>query len=179
VAEIKTTRLSLCTVTPEHATRIAELTSDIDVSRMTARIPHPNRAEGVLFWMAGLEASGERAFATLHDGELIGVCSYSTALDPAPGELGYWVGKPYWDRGFATEMAQAVIRHVFTTTDRRVIPISHFADNPGSARVIAKCGFVPTGSRRMFSLARGHEVDALTYRLTHAEAKAQAWWRTS
>ena len=174
MAEIKTARLSLCTVIPEYAPRIAELTSDLDVSRMTARIPHPNRTVDVLSWMAGLGASDEQVFATLHGGELIGVCSYS-----AHGELGYWVGKPYWGKGFASEMARGLIRHVFATTNRDAIPISHFADNPASARVIAKCGFVPTGSRRMFSLARGHEVDARTYRLTRAEAKAQAWWQAT
>ncbi len=179
MVEIATQRLILRTPRTTDAERLSGLSSDLDVARMTTRIPHPNSVANILAWLAGSEAGAEQNFVATLNGEIIGVCSFRQDPDPAIGELGYWVGKPYWGRGYATEMARGLIRHVFATTARTALPISHFIDNPASARVIGKCGFKPVGRRSLHCISRGADVVALTYSLTRAEAEAQPWYHAS
>ena len=60
-------------------------------------------------------------------------------------EVGYWVGKPYWNRGICSEALQAMIDRIRATTTIRSLISGHFVDNPASGRVMEKCGFLPTG----------------------------------
>ncbi len=81
-------------------------------------------------------------------------------------DLGYWIARDHWGRGYATEAARAVLRLAAMLGHRR-IGAGHFTDNPASGRVLAKVGFVPTGEvRPRFSLARGSEVPAVIHALT-------------
>ncbi len=78
-------------------------------------------------------------------------------------ELGYWIGAPFRGQGYATEAVRAVLRLAAALGHRRIVA-SHFADNPASARVLAKAGFAPTGiTRPRFSAARGGEAVAVEH----------------
>lgn len=59
--------------------------------------------------------------------------------------VGYWVGKPYWNKGICTEALQLMLCHIRKETNYTSLICSHFVDNPASGRVMEKCGFVPTG----------------------------------
>ena len=84
-------------------------------------------------------------------------------------ELGYWIARDYWGRGYATEAARAVLKLAKTLGHRR-ISAGHFTDNPASGRVLTKVGFEPTGEvRSRFSLARGSEAPAVIHALTLGE----------
>ena len=73
-------------------------------------------------------------------------------------EIGYWIGRPYWGLGFATEAGQAVLRIARALALPR-LTAGHFVDNPASGAVLRKLGFRPTGQIvRRHSLARGAEV---------------------
>ena len=66
------------------------------------------------------------------------------ALHPAPIEgdnLGYWIGRAYWGRGYATAAARAVIALAFTLLELDLVTASHLARNPASGRVLEKCAF--------------------------------------
>jgi RimJ/RimL family protein N-acetyltransferase len=74
-------------------------------------------------------------------------------------ELGYWIAKDHWGKGYATEAGHAVINHALYSLKIAGIRAGHFLDNPGSGRVLKKLGFIPTGevvSRH--SLGRGVDV---------------------
>lgn len=58
--------------------------------------------------------------------------------------LGYWLAEPYWNRGYTTEAARAVIDWAWGHTDARLITTSHYLFNDASRRVIEKCGFTYT-----------------------------------
>jgi RimJ/RimL family protein N-acetyltransferase len=78
-------------------------------------------------------------------------------------ELGYWIARDHWGRGYATEAAGAVLKIARTLGHQRVIA-GHFADNPASGKVLRKLGFVPTGRPgQRFSAARGAAVDSVEY----------------
>ena len=84
-------------------------------------------------------------------GEAIGAMGYGPSCDcdlPArEGEplVGYWVAKPYWNRGICTEALGLMLEHIRVTTGVKSLIGGHFVDNPASGRVMEKCGFVPTG----------------------------------
>jgi RimJ/RimL family protein N-acetyltransferase len=79
--------------------------------------------------------------------------------------MGYWIARPFWGRGFATEACAALIE-IARTLGLPSLEGSHFIDNPASARVLEKLGFEPLGivAPRM-SCARGAEVPARLMRL--------------
>lgn len=73
-----------------------------------------------------------------------------TQIQKAPardGEplIGYWIAKPYWNKGICTEALGLMIEHIRCRTDIKSLISGHFVDNPASGRVMEKCGFVPTG----------------------------------
>ena len=93
---------------------------------------------------------------------LVGVARVAAAEDgdPAP-EVGYWIARPFWGRGFATEALQGAMAWASRAWRRRALMAGHFTDNPASGRVLEKAGFLYTGEvRRGFSRARGAEAEA-------------------
>lgn len=78
-------------------------------------------------------------------------------------ELGYWIARPYWGLGFATEATRAVMG-IARSTGLSGISCSHYVDNPASGRVMRKIGFRPTGDFvRRYSAGRGEEALAAVY----------------
>jgi len=101
------------------------------------------------------------------DGEprIIGSCGLGRRPSGAV-ELGYWIGRAHWGKGFATEASRALIEIARTLKLPR-LEASHFLDNPASGRVLEKLGFRPTGlSAERYSCARGGEAMARLYRLS-------------
>ena len=80
-------------------------------------------------------------------------------------EIGYWIARPYWNRGFATEAARALVSLAPVLGHRRLIA-GHFADNPASGRVLRKIGFRPTGRQsQRYSAGRGKAAALIEFEL--------------
>ncbi|MDQ2705828.1 MAG: GNAT family N-acetyltransferase, partial [Pseudomonadota bacterium] len=90
-------------------------------------------------------------------------CAGLTARDRGL-ELGYWIGEPYWKRGFATEAAHALVDLAFRATGIPVLYACARVINPASRRVIHKCGFQYAGQGMMNSILAG-QVPVERYRL--------------
>ena len=105
---------------------------------------------------------GEVRFAIELDGALIGGAGYYRRPSGA-AELGFWLGRPWWGRGYATEAARAVVQHGFANPRLPGFSSAHFIDNPASQRVLAKLGFETVGRGMIACAARGHDVEAVTY----------------
>lgn len=158
---MNTARLSLRPLTDDDAQPIALLAGDWDVASMTGRIPYPYSAEAARHWMTGL-AAGEVVYGIERAGDLIGICGYTRATN-GTAEIGYWIGKDYWGRGFATEAATCLMDHGFREGGVKRFVCSHFAGNIGSQRVIAKLGFAPRGPSVGWCEARHCEMPTLRY----------------
>ena len=136
---------------------IAELANNRRVAEMLARMPSPYRIEDASAFvsMCALRTGGGRAYAlTLAEsGAFIGCAG----LDAKGGELelGYWIGQPYWNCGYATEAAHALVDLAFRATEIDRLLVSCRVDNPASRRIIHKCGFRYSGQGIMDSLAAG------------------------
>ena len=96
--------------------------------------------------------------------ELVGCCGLGRRPSGSV-ELGYWIARPHWGRGLATEAARALIE-IARTLGLRSLEAGHFVDNPASARVLEKLGFVALGiTAPRMSCARGEEIPARLMRL--------------
>jgi RimJ/RimL family protein N-acetyltransferase len=96
--------------------------------------------------------------------QLVGACGLGRRPSGSV-EMGYWIAKSFWGRGYATEACTALI-DIARTLGLASLEGSHFLDNPASARVLEKLGFEPLGivAPRM-SCGRGTEVPARLMRL--------------
>ena len=143
-----TARLRLRPLSASDAGAMTRLIDDIDVARMTTSIPHPFAREDAEAFIARMRASDpgrEAVFALDHprDG-FIGAVGLHPNASIGP-ELGYWLGRAYWGQGLMTEAVTAAVTWAHRCWKRRVLASGHFADNPASARVLIKAGFLYTG----------------------------------
>ncbi len=170
VDTVKTERLVLRPLRASDAGPITLYASDERVARMTISIPHPFPPGTAEAFIEGSHSGrrGEDVWAidaTASGGEeLIGVIGYQ----PGPGELGYWVGPPYWNAGYATEAVLALVAHLFEARALERIDAHVFADNAASATVLTKAGFHALGRADAFSIARGEVVTQRVFRLERA-----------
>ena len=126
--------------------------SDPDVGPRAGWAPHRSVEESLeVIRTVFKDVTNTWAIELKETGEAIGAMGYGPSCDcnlPArPGEpiIGYWIAKPYWNRGICTEALQLMLQHIRCMTDTRSLISGHFIDNPASGRVMEKCGFIPTG----------------------------------
>ena len=143
---LRTERLLLRALQPSDARAIARLAGDLRVSQNTGAIPHPYRSADAKQFLDRLNnCDGEATFAVTRDDVLIGICSVNFRKDGP--ELGYWLGVPYWGKGYGTEAARAVVDKAFTELGHSTLYSGARISNPASRRVLEKCGFQWTGVR--------------------------------
>src|SRR5499426_2459184 len=165
--QLETERLTLRPFRAADAPEFARLAGEWAVASMTSDIPYPFSAAQAMGWLRPVR--GEARFAIDLDGQLIGGAGYYRRPSGV-AELGFWLGRPWWGQGLATEAARAVLAHGIR--DRRLPAFSsaHFVDNPASGRVLSKLGFTPVERMAIACAARGYQVDAITYRLERQRA---------
>ncbi len=57
-------------------------------------------------------------------------------------ELGYWIGKPFWNHGYMSEAVQEILRHAFIDLHMTTVWCGYYDGNSKSARVQEKAGFI-------------------------------------
>jgi RimJ/RimL family protein N-acetyltransferase len=137
---------------------------------MTLSIPCPYPVAQAQEWIlqrpqAWREGKAVNYAITQMDDILCG--SVSLGLDRLHhhAELGYWIGKPYWGQGYATEAAAAMIAFGFNSLKLHRINATHFSDNLASGRVMEKLGMTYEGHRRGFTLKAEQYRDIELYGL--------------
>ena len=89
--------------------------------------------------------------ACVPGGEPIGCMGYmvhgesNIDIGENDAEVGYWVARPYWNRGICTEALRMIIDYCFREKGFRTLWADFFPDNPASGKVMEKCGFRDTG----------------------------------
>jgi RimJ/RimL family protein N-acetyltransferase len=144
---LETKRLKLRAPRRGDVKAIATLANDRRIAENTSRIPHPYGVEDAKHWIAAANATDEETafLITLADGTLIGACGLSFLRDTATPEVGYWLGAPYWNKGYATEALRALIDYAFADCGHEALNGGARVTNPASRRVLEKCGFQWTG----------------------------------
>lgn len=135
---------SLEVISMVHAEAVQRLASDPEVAAKT-RLPHPYPLDGAeKFIAAQLVADRDgkaHVFAILDDEELVGVCGIHGIEGTVAHELGYWIGRPYWGRGYATFGVGALLDHSFRTLGLGLVKATALESNLASRRVLEKSGF--------------------------------------
>jgi RimJ/RimL family protein N-acetyltransferase len=159
---VATERLILRGPVRGDETAIARLASDINVAGQTPCMPHPftdRDAERSVDRAMALDWSREAEFAIEHRNfGLVGAVGFKTVANGRT-ELNGWIGRPFWNRGYATEAVRGALKWVKRDWRKRLVVAGHFADNPASGQVLCKAGFLYTGEVALRRCrARGHEV---------------------
>ena len=177
---LETERLLLRPFRLEDAPVVHRLASAREIAEMTLTIPHPypdGAAEG---WISRHAASFERgeavdfAIVVRDDDTLVGAVGLGLQPEHDRAELGYWIGVPYWGRGYATEAAAAVLGYAFGTLGLHRVFAFHYAKNAASGRVLQKIGMTHEGRRRAHTLKWGEYLDNETYGILRDEWEASA-----
>jgi RimJ/RimL family protein N-acetyltransferase len=164
----RTPRLLLRPGFPEDAPALAVAISDEAIARNLATVPWPYRVRDAEAFLASPRDPVLPSLLIFgrgpHAPQLVGSCGLGRRPSGAV-EMGYWIGRPFWGRGYATEACTALV-DIARTLALPSLEGSHFIDNPASARVLEKLGFEPLGiiAPRM-SCARGAQVPARLMRL--------------
>lgn len=160
---LETERLLLRPPEAGDVARIVPLIGDYAVAKNLSRVPHPYAEEDAKTFLA--KADEERALGQSHvfaivpksEGALVGTCGLHLK-DDGVFEFGYWLGQPYWGKGYASEAAKRLVAFAFHDLDVSILRAGYYHDNPVSGRVLAKLGCVTAGVEHRDCLARGHAV---------------------
>lgn len=171
---LRTRRLTLRQPHREDAPAIAHYLNDFAVAGNLARVPFPYRFEDALAWLRSRKPGlppEEANFAIQWDGAYIGQVGFHPGPD---GPLiGYWLGQPFWGRGFMSEAAAAAIDWFFAHSAAPVLYSGVFHFNAASLAIQKKLGFVETGRSCLLCLARNAEVEHIDTQLSQSAWKAR------
>nr|WP_047166455.1 GNAT family N-acetyltransferase [Sphingomonas sp. Y57] len=143
----RTQRLLLRPGWKEDASALVAAIGDFSVVGKLAHAPWPYRLEDAEAFLAADRGPlpDFLIFARTHGAPRL-VGGIGLAERDEGVELGYWIARPYWGLGFATEAGRAVVDIADRGLRLPRLIAGHFADNPSSARVLQKLGFVPAGT---------------------------------
>ncbi len=171
---IATERLVLRKLEARDRARMLQLASNWRVSKNLGTMPYPYTEAAADEWLGKqveLWSGGKsKPLAITLDGELIGGVGVGTRpdRDDEEWELGYWLGEPYWNRGYASEAGTALRDYAFEVVGLPQLIAGHYADNHASGRVLTKLGFRYYAEAQRHCLARGTHVRCLEMALPRA-----------
>lgn len=171
---LRTRRLVLRPFTMDDAPAVQQLAGAYEVALNTALIPHPYPDGAAEAWIARHQQDFDQKriyhFA-LDDGQLAGAMGL-VMRDEGIAEIGYWVGVPFWNRGYASEAGLAVLRYGFEDLGLHRVYAGHFVRNASSGRVMQKIGMRYEGTLRHHAFKWGEYVDVAYYGILRDEFNA-------
>lgn len=175
---LETERLRLRPLRMRDAERLHECCSDRRVAEMTARIPHPYPEGAAAEWIE-LQENGkceELVFgmALPETDEVIGVVGIHPDWHGYAAEIGFWVGVPWWSKGYCTEASAEILRFCFEDLDLHRVYAGHFGGNDASGRVQQKIGMKKEGIERWGIFRFGEPKDRVLYGVIRPEWEKQA-----
>ncbi len=168
---LQSRRLLLRPFSLDDAVTVQQLAGKHAIADTTLKIPHPYEDGMAEQWISEHRAQFEEgslvAFAIVlqETSELVGAISLTVDREQHKAELGYWVGQPFWNRGYATEAARSIVEYGFTRLDLNRISSRHLVRNPASGRVMQKIGMVHEGTLRQDTIKWGQYEDLHAYGL--------------
>ena len=162
--ELRTKRLLLRPYRDDDIPTLARLLGAKEVAATTLRIAHPYTEDDARAFMNSQQSPASKfGMFTIASGELVGGIGLNVEEAHHRAELGYWVGVPYWGRGYATEGAAEMLRHGFEDLKLNRIYAGVFEGNPASEQVLRKIGMKHEGTARQHFLKWGKYLDDECY----------------
>ncbi len=152
--ELTTERLLLRALCKEDAPALAKIANDPDIAKYLSSMPYPYSIEDAHKFIASRAKAyaendtAEFAVVEKASGALMGIAMMDLNPKDNHATLGYWLGKNYWGRGYATEAVQALLHFSFETLGLHRITAHRFGENEASGKVLLKAGLKLEGRRR-------------------------------
>ncbi|MBX3390577.1 MAG: GNAT family N-acetyltransferase [Phycisphaeraceae bacterium] len=165
---IETQRLVLAALEMSDCARVAALAGDKRIYDMTLLIPHPYEVRDAEDWIGTHAAQWARwredwsmnfAIRARGGGDLLGVIGLVGKPTHRRAEMGYWLGIPFWGKGYMTEAARAVVQFAQSELGVNRIEAGVFDGNAASMSVLRKAGFTEEGLLRQRFWKSGKFVD--------------------
>jgi [ribosomal protein S5]-alanine N-acetyltransferase len=173
---LTTERLILRPYSPADAKDLQALIGDRDVADTMFSVPHPYADGMAEFWLnqqlLEFEAGKSVTFAITNKerGFLMGTISLSIiSKEHERAEIGYWLGKAYWHKGYCNEVARAVVKYGFEVLELNRIYATHMTRNPRSGKVMQKIGMQHEGHMRQYLKKWGKFEDVEMYSILRSE----------
>lgn len=166
---LPTKHLVLRPTVPADVSRALEIRSDGEVARNLARATIPPDKQKMADWFAGhaeewLQGTAYR-FAITIDARMIGLCDIFDVAD-GEGEIGYWLDRAVWGRGFGFEAGQRLVRFGVEYLGLTSLLAGCADDNIASAAILTRLGFARMADVRIHSTSRQEQITQRRYRLT-------------
>ncbi len=149
--ELRTERLLLRPYKLADGPQLATGLNDLDVSSWLATVPNPYGLEDAEKFINANMQNSDSVFAVVDESGLVGGIG-------TRNELGYWIAKPSWGQGYATEAVNRVIRYFFETTESESLSAAYFQGNETSRRILEKAGFTFVADKQVSCAALGGSV---------------------
>lgn len=159
----------------EDAPDLQRLAGEYDIASTVPGIPHPYEDGMAEEWIRSCYEKFEKdealhfAITLRTDRNLIGGIGLKLDREHEKGEMGYWVGKPYWNRGYTTEAARAVVAYSFEVLKLNRIHAYYFKRNAASGRVMEKVGMRYEGCFRQHVKKWDNFEDIMVYGILKAD----------
>lgn len=168
---LESANIFLRDLTFEDASQIDAFASDIEVAQSTLTIPHPyprGSAKEFIHFALDAKKSGILVIYAIIEKEtnqLIGIINLKIHPTYQRGELGYWVAKKYWGKGYGTEAAKSLLQYGFEVMKLHKIFAQAFSSNVGSYKIMEKIGLHYEGTLKEHVCRDGQYHDLVVYGL--------------
>jgi [ribosomal protein S5]-alanine N-acetyltransferase len=166
---VETDRLQLRPFVLSDAVMVQTLAGAAEVAATTLNIPHPYPEGAAESWIGGLSERARTgigfawAITDRSEGILMGAISIGVHPHHQRGEIGYWLGSQFWNHGYMTEAATAVVGHGFRELGLHRVEASILPRNGASIRVAEKAGLLQEGMLRGYVLKGSVFEDVAIY----------------
>ena len=167
VIPITTSRLTLREPTLSDMHQLRSEADDWEVAARLSTMPYPYTEVDARFFLTTIQPQlsvwaicpdkAGRVFA--------GLISLKSEQDSASAELGYWLGRRFWNNGYVTEASEVIIRYVRSLGSHSRLTSGYFEGNHASGKVLRKVGFVECGQSTRFNVVRGESVGHVEMKL--------------
>ncbi len=172
---LKTARLTLRPFNLDDAKDVQELAGDKRISDTTLFIPHPYPDGLAEEWITSHKKLCDEdkeivwAVTIKESNALIGAISIHPRPEFNKGEFGYWIGVPFWNKGYASEALKEILRFGFEELKLNKMFAHHFMNNPASGKVMLKNGLKEEGYLREDIIKNGEYIDLRIYSMLRNE----------
>lgn len=173
---IRTERLTLREFKMSDVPALIELAGEFAIADTTLSIPHPYHERDAVRWISQhrnwyktLQAI-PFAITSNDKKSLLGAISLmNISVEHKRAELGYWIGMPFWNKGYATESSRALLNFGFNELRLNKIHAHHFSRNPASGKILLKIGMSHEGTLRQHIMKWGNLEDIEMYGILKTE----------
>lgn len=153
--ELQAARLQLRRLVESDSNSLIELANVREIADTMISVPHPFLSSDAALWI--LESNSDPvdscayrlAVVKSDTDELLGCVSLRDIdREHSQAEISFWIGRPFWGKGYATEAIQAAIPFFFTGVGLNRFYAHHMTRNPAAGRVLKRVGFVEEGILR-------------------------------